>query len=136
MEDPLVAHPLSPPAGVATIPNKPLSQLLRRLEAATSRLEDIASTAQSFENNDVSLARNQGASASAPELPALAKDVGAVPSKGVAPPPAPPAQPAAPSLPQTIEDIDELAKTDLMAFVNAAQGLDTNIAHQVRAWID
>lgn len=110
---------------VTTIAANPLSQLLRRLEAATSRLEDIASTSQSYDHDDGATARGSVASASAPELPGLAKST---PTSVAS---AAPAAPAAPSLPPAIEDIDELAKTDLKTFVDAAQGLDKNLAEQV-----
>ena len=115
------------PPPVTTIPANPLSQLLRRLEAATSRLEDIASSAQSFENVEGVPGRNAAGSASAPELPSLAAST---PTPKATPAVAPP--PPAPSLPPAIEDIDELAKTDLKKFVDASQGLDKSLAEQVR----
>lgn len=117
-----------PPTAV-TIPSNPLSNLLRRLEAATSRLEDIASSSQSFENADLASSRNAPGSSSAPELPSLAQGAPAPPGVGAVPSPAVPAV----SLPPTIEALDELANTDLKKFVDIAQGLDKNIADQALA---
>lgn len=115
-----------------TVPNAPLNQLLRRLEAATSRLEDIASSAQSFEKLDAAPPGTVPASSSAPELSSLIKSV---PPQSPAPvvasaPSAPPAS-AAPSLPPTIQDMDDLMGTSLKKFVDSAQGLDKTIADQV-----
>lgn len=106
-----------------------LTTLIKRLEAATSRLEDIASSSQSFENADLASSRNVPASASAPELPSLAQGAPAPPGVGAVPTPVAPAV----SLPPTIEALDELANTDLKKFVDIAQGLDKNIAEQALA---
>ena len=102
----------------------PLTTLIRRLEAATSRLEDIATSASSHEQpNGVAAANAQiPQSSSAPELPQLAKNA----------PAAAPAAPAAPALPPALQDMDTLIKEDVGKFVSTAAGLDKNIEAQVR----
>lgn len=99
-----------------------------RLEAATSRLEDIATSAPSFEQPRGTVA-DAGAvhlpsSSSAPELPGVAKDA-AQASTPAAP------TPQAESLPKPIQDMDDLIKEHVVKFVTSASGLDKNIETQV-----
>lgn len=109
----------------------PLTSLLLRLEAATSRLEDIASSASSFDHvgDATATAASRGglASASAPDLPTVPLAVSAPTSAAAAP------SPIAPALPPPIADLDELENTDLAKFVAATQDLDKNIADQAAA---
>ncbi|KAL1305292.1 hypothetical protein AAFC00_002197 [Neodothiora populina] len=106
-----------------------LTTLIKRLEAATSRLEDIASSSQSSDGVDTASARNAAGSASAPELPAMANSA-PTPPVNVA---APPAEAPKPSLPPAIEALDELADSDLKKFLETAKDLDKNIADQAEA---
>ena len=70
---------LSPDPG-PTMKDNPLNKLIRRLEAATSRLEDIASSAATFEGGDgpgdgsLAAAASLPASNSMPELTGGSKD--------------------------------------------------------------
>ncbi|KAH0369033.1 adenylate cyclase-associated protein, partial [Aureobasidium melanogenum] len=107
-----------------------LTTLIKRLEAATSRLEDIATSAPSFEQprNTVADAGavHLPASSSAPELPGIAKDAAQTPT------PAAPT-PQAESLPKPIQDMDDLIKDHVAKFVTSASGLDKNIETQAHA---
>ncbi|KAG9691613.1 adenylate cyclase-associated protein, partial [Aureobasidium melanogenum] len=107
-----------------------LTTLIKRLEAATSRLEDIATSAPSFEQPRGTVA-DAGAvhlpsSSSAPELPGVAKDA-AQASTPAAP------TPQAESLPKPIQDMDDLIKDHVAKFVTSASGLDKNIETQAQA---
>lgn len=106
--------------------NNPLTTLIHRLEAATSRLEDIAHSATTFETSvpqqhqsNTSLpvpSPNAGiqASSSAPDLPTTAsKNASSQPQK-----------PSAPEVPPTVAAMDDLIKEHVSAFLNAAQALD------------
>ncbi|KAK1823464.1 suppressor of rasval19 [Friedmanniomyces endolithicus] len=101
-------------APVTIAADNPLTTLIHRLEAATSRLEDIASSAASFEHSDGSTPIPSGgpASSSAPELPALVERASQA------------HMPKAEPLPPAISDMDELIDTDVKAFVDASKGLD------------
>ncbi|KAG9845230.1 adenylate cyclase-associated protein, partial [Aureobasidium melanogenum] len=107
-----------------------LTTLIKRLEAATSRLEDIATSAPSFEQPTNTVAdlgaTHLPASSSAPELPAVAKN--ATQSSA---PAAPTPQPE--SLPKPIQDMDDLIKDHVAKFVTSASGLDKNIETQAHA---
>lgn len=94
-----------------------LTLLVRRLEAATSRLEDIATSATALEQPDgVSRSAASGAppTASAPELPGVSGGS----SKS--------ALPSAPPLSPAIADLDELMDQDLGKFEKAAQALNNS----------
>lgn len=110
-------------------PDNALTQLVRRLEAATSRLEDIASSATSFDQSLANgpppgvggIAASQSKTSSMPDLAAASRQ------QPVAPPPAP--QQAA--LPAAVADMDTLMNGDLKKFVTAGEGLDKQISEQV-----
>jgi len=97
-----------------------LTLLVRRLEAATSRLEDIAISATGLDQQDGDRSSTPGGpsgiplTASAPELPGLL---------GTASKPTPPVE--AP-LPPQIADMDELLEQELSKFVKAAQALNSS----------
>ncbi|KAG9682720.1 adenylate cyclase-associated protein, partial [Aureobasidium melanogenum] len=107
-----------------------LTTLIKRLEAATSRLEDIATSAPSFEQPTNTVAdlgaTHLPASSSAPELPAVAKN-----ATQSSTPAAPTPQPE--SLPKPIQDMDDLIKDHVAKFVTSASGLDKNIETQAHA---
>ncbi|KAI4739924.1 hypothetical protein E4T50_09638 [Aureobasidium sp. EXF-12298] len=109
-----------------------LTTLIKRLEAATSRLEDIATSAPSFDQPRNTVAdfgaTHLPASSSAPELPGVAKHA-AQSSTPAAPTPTP--QPD--SLPKPIQDMDDLIKDHVAKFVTSASGLDKNIETQAYA---
>lgn len=108
----------------------PLTSLVRRLEAATSRLEDIASSAASgFDSAErgshhgTSPGTPVPASSSAPELAGMAKGLDTTSS-----PPVP-----AESLPPSIKAMDELLEKDLSAFVDASKPIDPLVHEQAQA---
>jgi adenylyl cyclase-associated protein len=123
-------NPLNPT--INTIPTgKSLTAFIRRLEAATSRLEDIALSASTFDPS--SLPNNAGssslptaastkASASAPELPTVAPSISQQTVK-----------PEAPPLPASIQDMDTLIDTEVKAFIDSSKGLDPVVAEQAAA---
>ncbi|KAK5138455.1 hypothetical protein LTR08_000041 [Meristemomyces frigidus] len=134
-----VAHcrPTSPVSLSITVPldapHNPLTTLIRRLEAATSRLEDIAASTSpqqaSPHHNGVLGVPSTAAlpqASSAPDLPTTAQ-------KSVAPvaPPAPvaPVAPVAP-LPEAAVAMDGILATQLKDFVEATQGIDALSAEQ------
>ncbi|KAK1092273.1 suppressor of rasval19 [Friedmanniomyces endolithicus] len=110
-------------APVTIAADNPLTTLIHRLEAATSRLEDIASSAASFEHSDSSTPIPSGgpASSSAPELPALVERASQA------------HMPKAEPLPPAISDMDELIDTDVRAFVDASKGLDQALEEQAQS---
>ncbi|KAK4892109.1 suppressor of rasval19 [Elasticomyces elasticus] len=107
--DASVRNSISSPLTVTTADN-PLTTLIRRLEAATSRLEDIASSAATFEHTDGAIPVPVGhpATSSGTELPALVEQA----SHTHAPKPQP--------LPGSVTAFDELIKTHVAAFVDAS----------------
>ena len=102
----------------------PLTRLVRRLEAATSRLEDIASSAQTFEQP--SSAGHHGGPSDGSSL--------AVPSPGQMPsassPGAPQSQLVEPP-PQSVNDFDTLLRGDLQAYSDLSNALGGVVAEQV-----
>lgn len=105
-----------------------LTHLLRRLEAATSRLEDIASSAfepSSSANGSVSAA-TPGAStkpsSSAPDLSAISQTNSASTVKLAAEP-----------LPAPITDMDAIMENEVKTFVGASKGLDPLVEEQAAA---
>lgn len=101
----------------------PLTAIIRRLEAATSRLEDIASTSTSFESlENGKLAQGNAPRASAPNLPGTA----VAGSPAVEAP-----KPAAPELPPAIQEMDELIEGQVKTFVEASRGIDPLVEGQV-----
>lgn len=104
--------------------NNPLTAIIRRLEAATSRLEDIASTSTSFESLDNGkIGQANAPRASAPNLPGTAVAGGS---------PAEAQKPSAPELPPAIKEMDELIDGDVKKFVEASKGIDPLVEGQVR----
>jgi adenylyl cyclase-associated protein len=90
---------------------------LYSLEAATSRLEDMAMSL-----DDPNVSKGTGSpSAAAPATPELPK-----------PAPPPPAPPAAPQVPPQIQDFDALIKGDVQTFVNLGEKVGGLVAEQVR----
>ena len=105
-----------------------LTTLLLRLEAATSRLEDIAT---SVNTPDQTLTANGTpvTSTHAHSTPTLApgSSTKPLPVAGVAP--SPPS--VADELPAEIEDFDKLLNEDLATFVKLSSAMDPVIAEQV-----
>ena len=113
---------------VSAINARAYTDLFARLEAATARLEDIASSTIELPQ----------------AVPALSQPIASPPSaaSGVstpAPPPPAPA-PAAPvpqpsePLPESIEDFDAFMETSLGKYAKLSQQLGGLIAEQVRRW--
>lgn len=116
---------------VAVVPStNPLSALLRRLEAATSRLEDIAASSQAYAGlpradgtgwDNSNAAAGTTAVPSAPELPSATPSVSQQTIKAVEPLPAP------------ISDMDAIIGSEVTAFLQAAKGLDPLVEEQAAA---
>ena len=106
----------------------PLIRLVRRLEAATSRLEDIASSAQSFEQPS-----STGHHGGPPDVSSLAGasqgQMGLQQPSG-ATPGAPQAKLAEP-LPQSITDFNTLLRGDLQTYRDLSEALGGVVAEQV-----
>lgn len=126
------------PASAATAPDKtnsqnnPLTAVIRRLEAATSRLEDIATSAANHgESGSASGGQQQPSqqrdvsAASAP--PPSGNAVSAVSAGGGAAPEKPAAAPVAPA----IMEMDQLIDGEVKNFVEASKGLDPLVESQV-----
>jgi adenylyl cyclase-associated protein len=93
-----------------------LTMVTRRLEAATSRLEDMATSVD----------------ASHPDIVAAINSASATPAESAAaaiiePPP----QPADP-LPRSIEDFDKIIKEDVQAFATASEKIGGLVEEQVQ----
>lgn len=105
-----------------------LTHLLRRLEAATSRLEDIASSAfepSSSAHGSISAATpvaGTKATSSAPDLPTISQTDSSSTVKPVAEP-----------LPPPITDMDAIMENEVKAFVGASKGLDPLVEEQATA---
>lgn len=111
------------PASPSSNQNNPLTAIIRRLEAATSRLEDIASSSTSFEALDNGkIGQGNAPRASAPNLPGTA----VTGSPAVEAP-----KPAAPELPPAIQEMDELIEGEVKKFVEASKGIDPLVEGQV-----
>ncbi|OKO93316.1 Adenylyl cyclase-associated protein [Penicillium subrubescens] len=92
--------------------------LIKRLEAATSRLEDMAMSL-----DDPNITKGMGSpSAAAPATPEPPK-----------PAPPPPAPPAAPQVPPQIQDFDALIKGDVQNFVSLGEKVGGLVAEQSKA---
>lgn len=117
---------------VATAPkdSNALTHLIRRLEAATSRLEDIASSAfepSSSAHGSISAAPplsagGAKASTSAPDLPTISQTNSASTVK-----------PAAEPLPAAINDMDAIMNNEVKAFLDASKGIDPLVEEQATA---
>ncbi|TKA69068.1 hypothetical protein B0A49_05945 [Cryomyces minteri] len=101
-----------------------LTTLIKRLEAATSRLEDIASTAYDQPN---------GASPASRDVSEASVDTAATPQTITASPVPTPTPSKSISLPPAIEDFDALISGDLKTFSDASNGLDAVIVEQASA---
>lgn len=99
----------------SSTPAARLTSAFSRLEAATSRLEDIASTSAGYE----------GAAPSGPSAPATAAASTA--------PAAAPAAPPAESLPPTVEAYDTVLDTDLKPWLDMSSKLGNVIEGQAKA---
>jgi hypothetical protein len=111
------------PASPSSSQNNPLTLIIRRLEAATSRLEDIASSSTTFEALDNGkIAQGNAPRASAPNLPGTA--VGGSPAIEAP-------KPTAPELPPAIKEMDELIEGEVKKFVEASKGIDLLVEGQV-----
>ena len=111
------------PSSPSSKQNNPLTLIIRRLEAATSRLEDIASSSTTFEVLDNGkVGQGNAPRASAPNLPGTA----VAGSPAVAAP-----KPAAPELPPAIKEMDELIEGEVKKFVEASKGIDPLVEAQV-----
>ncbi|KAH1702784.1 hypothetical protein KXX12_002261 [Aspergillus fumigatus] len=95
-----------------------LTTLIKRLEAATSRLEDMAMSL-----DDPHSPKHVGSATATPEPTAP------VPVNTVAPP----APPAAPSLPPQIEDFDALINGDVRSFMDLGEKIGGLVAEQSKA---
>ncbi len=111
---------------VPTIHRTDLTAILRRLEAATSRLEDMAASS-------IELPSVNGAPTPAP--------TGPLPAPPVAKAPEP--KPIQEALPESVEDFDSFIAGPVKAFVNLSDELGGPVAEQVGAlaeytelWID
>jgi adenylyl cyclase-associated protein len=118
----------------------PLTRLVRRLEAATSRLEDIASSSGSIEqqaNGSISAASGAGmpTSSSMPDLPkggsreaSTNTVIRSAHEKDDEPDvDAPPLE----VLPERIKEMDQLIEEEVKEYVDASKGLDTLVEEQV-----
>ncbi|KAL9092153.1 MAG: hypothetical protein Q9165_004586 [Trypethelium subeluteriae] len=95
-----------------------LTRLISRLEAATSRLEDIASSAASFEAPPSATTNGSVSAPSTAKAPAASpQSITPTPSKTS-------------SFPQPIEDFDSLTNGDVKTFLNLSQELGGPIADQ------
>jgi hypothetical protein len=111
------------PSSPSSNQNNPLTLIIRRLEAATSRLEDIASSSTTFEALDNGkIAQGNAPRASAPNLPGTAVSG----SPAIEAP-----KPAAPELPPAIKEMDELIEGEVKKFVEASKGIDPLVEGQV-----
>jgi adenylyl cyclase-associated protein len=101
----------------------PLTRFIRRLEAATSRLEDIASSAQTFEQPHGG--PSDGSSLTVPSPGQMGLQSPSIASPGVSQ-----SQLAEPS-PQSINDFDTLLRGDLQAYRDLSNALGGVVAEQV-----
>ncbi|KAK4554012.1 suppressor of rasval19 [Recurvomyces mirabilis] len=132
MASPTNRYSTHKPVSINTSDN-PLTTLIRRLEAATSRLEDIASSAASYEGNDQNSANGNGAASAVavggitPQSHAGSATEPQTGSKGVAP-----VAVAAPAedLPTVITAMDEIIDTQGKSFVDASRGVDPLVEEQ------
>jgi adenylyl cyclase-associated protein len=105
-----------------------LTLLINRLEAATSRLEDIASSAVSYDGDAATNGAPPAPATSAKGVPSAAASVAAA---GASPTPKPAAAKVA--LPPMIEDLDTLMQGDLKAYekLSNASALGGLVGEQV-----
>lgn len=110
--------------------DNPLTLLLRRLEAATSRLEDIASSAfEPSAGNGSSSVPATGASAAAmkasssePTLPSITQTTSQQTVRA-----------ASENLPESISDMDDIIDKEVKNFTDSSKGLDPLVQEQAAA---
>lgn len=102
---------------VPTIPKDALTALVRRLEAATSRLEDMASAAVDTPKTNGTVAPSTAAASVAP---------------AAAPTPPAPAKPIPEPVPESVEEFDAFLGGTLKKFVNLSDELGGPVSEQVR----
>lgn len=108
-----------------------LTSLIHRLEAATSRLEDIASSAQTLGEEQGAAPQANGASTTAAST-TNAPPAAAVTGAAGTPKAASSAAPAEPEIPQSIQDFDALIKGELKQFTDLSEQIGGIVAEQVR----
>ena len=122
---------------VSVAKDNPLTTLIHRLEAATSRLEDIANSANSLEsqaNGSAPPTAGLTPNGSMPDVSAPHGGGGAgvggsrEPSTGTV-------MAVKEDLPPRIEDMDELLERETKNFVEASNGLDPLVEEQVSVQI-
>src|SRR3954451_4992120 len=96
-----------------------LTMVTRRLEAATSRLEDMATSVDATHPDTVAAITSAGA------IPGIAP--AATPAPTATDPTPPPAEP----LPRSIEEFDKIIKEDVQAFVTASEQIGGLVEQQV-----
>ncbi|KAK5112374.1 hypothetical protein LTR62_004337 [Meristemomyces frigidus] len=128
-------HPIHPPIKIDTSTN-PLTKLIHRLEAATSRLEDIASsaTAGSYESSNGAAASAVAAAGATPLSHPSSSSNGPV-AASIGSKEVHQAAVAAPAeqLPVVVTAMDELMDTHGKAFVEASKGIDPAVEEQASA---
>ena len=104
--------------------NSDLIGLLSRLEAATSRLEDIASSSSSFEGSQPSHAHGSSAAAvnRAASTASTSKQTAALPSSASEPE----------DLPESVVEFDNVVQNHLKPFLNQGSKLGGVVAEGVR----
>jgi adenylyl cyclase-associated protein len=111
-----MASPLRP-SNQPLVPS--LTELLCRLEAATSRLEDIATSVATFDDHTGSPGSGAQRAIAAPPSGPLA----------IAAAPSPPPKPVE-VLPPEVKDFDKMMSEDLAPFVKLSDALDPLIGQQ------
>ncbi|KEZ46507.1 Adenylyl cyclase-associated protein [Scedosporium apiospermum] len=100
-----------------------LATLIKRLEAATARLEDIAESTQGL----------PPASASSPSSSSAQAPVASISANAPAPPtPVVPAEP----VPESVEEFDHFVKESVMKYVDIAKEMDSQVSEQAQALLD
>jgi adenylyl cyclase-associated protein len=92
-----------------------LTMVTRRLEAATSRLEDMATSVDASHPDTVAAINNASAMLAEPAAAAIIE---------------PPPQPVQP-LPRSIEDFDKIIKEEVQAFVTTSEQVGGLVEQQV-----
>lgn len=113
--EPSPSFPCDPPYRWITLTGTQLTMVCRRLEAATSRLEDMATSVDASHPSTV--AAIHGANAATPGGQPVAPT----------PPPAPTPEP----LPRTVEEFDKIIDEDVKAFVTASEKIGGLVEEQV-----
>ena len=104
-----------------------LTALMKRLEAATSRLEDLATSSVPLENEK---ALHGTSTAAVSRVASINGDIGPSETTPKAVPAASPTL-SVPDLPRQVEDFDELIKHDLSPFQNISARIGGTVAESV-----